>query len=96
VPDDSATFTAGDSSLSDAELRLTACLYVMHQAHKYLREHGRLPDTIGGAYSVIPMNILFRTRGRHPTLTEDELLVYNAIKREGRLPGGAVRLIDLE
>jgi hypothetical protein len=31
-------------------------------------------------------------RGTDPTLTPDERLVYEAILREGRLPGGAVRL----
>jgi hypothetical protein len=63
-------------------------------AAKHLRETGRLPDRIGGLWNVIPMRLVIEERGTDPTLTSDEMLVYEAILREGRLPGGAVRLVD--
>jgi hypothetical protein len=40
------------------------------------------------------MRLVIEERGADPELTEDERLVYEAIIREGRLPGGAVRLLD--
>jgi hypothetical protein len=47
-----------------------------------------------GLQNYIPMNLVLRERGTDPTLTENEQLVYDAIVREHRLPGGAVRLIS--
>jgi guanosine-3',5'-bis(diphosphate) 3'-pyrophosphohydrolase len=82
------------SGLTDRELRLTAAVYARHGAARHLRETGRLPDVIGGPWSVIPMRHVIEERGVDPELTEDERLVYEAIIREGRLPGGAVRLLD--
>jgi hypothetical protein len=55
--------------------------------------HGRPPDRIGGPWNVIPMRLVIQERGSDPALTPDEQLVYDAILREGRLPGGAVRLV---
>jgi hypothetical protein len=40
------------------------------------------------------MRHVIEERGIDFELTEDEELVYDAIIREGRLPGGAVRLVD--
>ena len=78
--------------LGERELKLTAALYTCLGAAKYVRETGRLPEAIGGARSHIPMSLILRGRGRDITLTPDEQLVHEAILREGRLPGGAVRL----
>ena len=79
---------------SERELKLTAVVYTMHGAAKHVRETGKLPETIGGPWSVIPMRLAIERRGTDPTLTEDEQLVYDAILKEGRLPGGAVRLVE--
>ena len=80
--------------LSERELKVTAVVYTMQLAAKHLRATGKLPEKIGGPWSVIPMRLAIERRGTNPTLTEDEQLVYDAILREGRLPGGAVRLVD--
>ena len=79
---------------SERELKVTAVFYVRLGAVAHLREAGRLADRIGGMQNSIPMNLVLRERGTDPTLTEDEQLVYDAIVREHRLPGGAVRLIS--
>lgn len=80
--------------LSERELKFTAIVYCMHGAHKYLRETGRLPDKIGGLWSVIPMRLAIERRGVNPQLSPEEQEVYEAILREQRLPGGAVRLVS--
>jgi len=79
---------------SERELKVTAVLYARLGAVAYLRESGRLADRIGGMQNYIPMNLVLRERGTDPTLSEEERLVYDAIVREHRLPGGAVRLIS--
>jgi hypothetical protein len=76
------------------ELKLTAIVYCKHGAAKHLRETGRLPDRIGGAWSVIPMRLTIEERGTDPVLTAEEQDVYDAILREQRLPGGSVHLVD--
>ena len=81
------------NSLTEQELKLTAVVYARLGAVPPLRQTGRLPDRIGGLWNVIPMRVVLRERGSDPTLTPDEQLVYDAILREGRLPGGAVRLV---
>ena len=40
------------------------------------------------------MNVIIRQRGTHICLDEDEELVFQAILRELRLPGGGVRLVS--
>lgn len=82
------------TEFTDAELKLTAAVYTRHGAATYLKEHGRLPDNIGGSWNVIPMRLGAQERGRDLTLTEDEQLVYDAILREARLPGGVMRLAE--
>jgi hypothetical protein len=82
------------SDLSDRELRLTAVVYVQLGILPHLKRTGRLPDTIGGFWNCIPMRLVIEERGTDLVLTDDEQLVYEAIIREGRLSGGAVRLID--
>jgi hypothetical protein len=79
---------------SDRDLKLTAAVYAMHGAADHLRKTGRLPDKIGGPWSVIPMRLVIERRGTDLTLTPDEQLIYEAIIREGRLPGGVVRLVN--
>jgi hypothetical protein len=41
-----------------------------------------------------PMRLIIEERGPDLTLTADEQLVYDALIRERRLPGGVVRLVD--
>jgi hypothetical protein len=82
------------NELRERELKLTAAVYAAHGAAEHVRKTGRLPDRIGGPWSVIPMRLIIEERGVDLTLTPDEQLVYDAIVREGRLPGGAVRLVD--
>ncbi|MCS7067472.1 MAG: hypothetical protein NZN28_02385 [Meiothermus sp.] len=82
--------------ISDRELRLTAAVYARLGVVPYLKEHGRLPDRIGGPWNIIPMRLVIQERGTDPVLTDDERLVYEAILREGRLPGGSVVLLDEE
>jgi hypothetical protein len=81
-------------NLTEQELKLTAAVYARMGAVAHLRKTGRLPDKIGGLWNVIPMRIIIQERGADLTLTADEQLVYEAILREGQLPGGAVRLAD--
>jgi hypothetical protein len=57
------------------------------------RQTGQLPPTIATGGANIADNLIIRRRGRDFTLNEDEQLVYDAILREGRLPGGGVTLI---
>ena len=78
---------------SERELKVTAILYARLGAGAHVRETGRLADRIGGMHNCIPMNLVLRERGTDPTLTAEERLVYDAIVREHRLPGGAIRLI---
>ncbi len=80
------------SDLSEKELKLTAAVYAKHMAAEHLKKTGKLPDSIGGMWSSIPMRLIIEERGTDLTLTPDEQLVYDAIIRENRLPGGAVRL----
>ena len=40
------------------------------------------------------MRLIIEERGLDFELTPDEQLVYDALIREGRLSGGAVRLVD--
>ncbi|GIW23969.1 hypothetical protein [Meiothermus sp.] len=81
-------------TISDREIRLTAVVYARLGVVPYLRAHGRLPDRIGGPWNIIPMRLVIEERGTDPELTDDEQLVYEAILREGRLPGGSVVLLD--
>ena len=82
------------TDLKERELKLTAIVYARMGAAAHLRATGRLPDRIGGLWNVIPMRLVIEERGTDPILTPDERLVYEAIIREGRLPGGAVHLTN--
>ncbi len=59
----------------------------------YVRENGKLPESIETVGANISANILIRTREVDITLSEDEQLIYDAILRERRLPGGSVILV---
>jgi hypothetical protein len=77
------------------ELKLTAILYAHNpQVVAYLRRTGKLPEVIEDAGFATGLRITIETRGREPELSENEYLVYEAILREGRLPGGGVRLVN--
>ena len=81
--------------LSEKELKLTAALYTeMKGVLAHVKKTGKLPKTIYNGGAQIGMRLLIEERGRDITLTEDEQLVYDAILREGRLPGGSVRLVE--
>ncbi len=86
-----------EGELTEQELKLTAALYAGRRSVvEHVRSTGRLPEEIpmGGAH--IGMRLLIERRGRDIILTEDEQLVYDAILREGRLPGGSVHLVPRE
>ena len=85
------------SKRSQREIKLTAALYAsMRGVLEHVRTTGKLPDEIpeGGAH--IGMRVLIERRGTNITLTHDERLVYDAIIREKRMPGGSVILLDEE
>jgi hypothetical protein len=76
------------------ELKLTAILYAHNpQVVAYLKKNGKLPDVIHDAGFATGLRITIETRGRDPELSEDEYLVYEAILRENRLPGGGARVV---
>lgn len=80
--------------MNERELKLTAALYASRpDIVDHVRRFGRLPKTmrIGGAD--IGMRLLIRKRGTDIQLTEDEQLVYDALLRSGRTPGGRVVLL---
>lgn len=79
--------------LTVQELKLTAALYAKRGAADYVKQTGKLPKTINNGGMHIGMRLLIAERGRDITLTPDEQVVYDAIVREKRLPGGAVHLV---
>jgi hypothetical protein len=60
----------------------------------YVRGHGELPEEINNGGLHIAMRKIIEWRGVDLKLTEKEKLIYNAIMQEGRMPGGAVRLVE--
>jgi hypothetical protein len=77
------------------ELKITAALYASRPGVlEHVRATGRLPDKInmGGAH--IGMRLLIEKRGTDITLTPNEKLVYDALIKEKRLPGGSAILVD--
>ena len=79
--------------LTEQELKLTAALYAKRGAADHVKRTGKLPQSIGTGGMHIGMRLLIEERGRDIILTAQEQLVYDAIKRKRRLPGGAVRLV---
>lgn len=81
--------------LSEKELKLTAAVYATNKrVVDNVRKTGKLPETIPNGGFHIAANVIIRKRGEDITLTEDEQLVFDAILREGRLPGGSVILVS--
>jgi hypothetical protein len=83
------------TALNERELKITAALYASRDGVvEHVLATGELPQSIptGGAH--IGMRLLIERRGVDITLTPDEQLVFDAIMREGRLPGGSVRLVS--
>ncbi len=85
-----------EAEIGNRALRLTAAVYTLLGAATYLKEHGRLPERVGGPWNYLPANYIIEQRGLDFELTEDEQLVYEAILRERRLPGGSAVLLDEE
>jgi hypothetical protein len=80
---------------SEKELKLTAAVYATSSwVVETIRKTGKLPETIDPGGFPIAANVIICQRGADITLTEDEQLVYDAILRERRLPGGSVRLAE--
>ncbi len=79
---------------SDREIKLTAALYVKLGVLRHVRATGHLPEKVGNPGASIAVRLLLEERGTDITLTPDEQLVYDAIARDGRLPGGSVCLVD--
>jgi len=67
--------------ISERELKVTAAVYTLLGVVPYLKEHGRLPDRIGGPWNYLPANKVLEERGPDLELTDDEKLVYEAILR---------------
>ena len=83
------------TELSVRELKLTAALYAqITGVLAHIKKTGKLPKVINNGGAHIGMRLLIEKRGTDITLDADEQLVYDAILREGRLPGGSVRLVD--
>jgi len=84
-----------EKTYSEKELKLTAAVYATRgDVVETIRKTGKLPETIELGGFPIAANVIIRQRGTDITLTEDEQLVYDAILRECRLPGGGVRLVE--
>jgi hypothetical protein len=84
-----------EHTLSEKELKLTAAVYATRaEVVETIHKMGKLPETIALGGFPIAANVIIRQRGTDITLTENEQLVYDAILREHRLPGGSVRLVE--
>lgn len=71
-----------EAEIGKRALCLTATGYTLLGAADYLKEHGCLPERIGGPWNYLSANYIIEQRGLDFELTEDELLVYEAILRE--------------
>ena len=82
---------------SNKELKLTAALYAsIPWVMEHVREHGTLPEYIGAGGMHIGMRLLIEKRGTDLTLSGREQMMYDAILKCRRLPGGKVLLIEEE
>lgn len=79
--------------LSERELRLTAALYTRLGAHQRMRR-GRVPQLEDDGCQWVPVREIVRERGVDLSLTPDEQRVYDAFCKMGRVPGGAVRVME--
>jgi hypothetical protein len=77
------------------EIKVTAMVYASRSSIvEHIRATGKLPDVIPLGGFPTACNVLVRERGTDPILSEDEKLVYDAILRERRLPGGGALLVE--
>ena len=84
-----------DNKYSIREIKVTAMVYASRRSIvEHVRATGKLPDVIPLGGFPTACNVLVRERGTDPILSENEKLVYDAIIRERRLPGGGVLLVD--
>lgn len=84
-----------ENAITRKELKLTAAVYAkIPGVVAHIRSTGRLPDTIPTGGLHIGANLLIEERGTDITLSAKERLVYDAILRERRLPGGNVILVE--
>jgi hypothetical protein len=84
-----------DNTYSIKEIKVTAMVYASRSSIvEHVRASGKLPDVIPLGGFPTACNVLVRKRGTDPILTEDEKLVYDAILRERRLPGGGALLVN--
>jgi hypothetical protein len=88
--------SGGDSNkFSRREMNLTAALYANKpRVVEDVRKTGKLPKRISMLGAEIGLRVLIERRGTEIKLTPDEKLVYDAILREKRLPGGGAILVD--
>lgn len=76
-------------------LKLTAAVYATRsELVEYVRDHGRLPDKIQPGGFPIAFRKIIEWRGTDIELTEKEQIIYDAIIREDRTPGGMVKLVE--
>jgi len=79
------------------ELKLTAALYASRPGViDHVRAAGKLPPAISMGGGDVGLRLLIKYRGADIDLTPDEELVYDAIVREGRWPGGRAILVNPE
>lgn len=83
------------SSITEKELKLTAAIYAKSpETVAYVKEHGKLPKMEPKPWGAIILRVIIEERGTDITLTPDEQLIYDAIIRENRFPGGSARLVE--
>jgi hypothetical protein len=87
--------TAASRSMSDRERKLTAAIYAqLPGVVDHVRRSGKLPPRMkaaGGAE--IGLRVLVQERGIDIELTENERLVFEAIKACGDVPAGCAVLL---
>ena len=76
------------------DLKIAAALYASRPGVlNHLRSTGRLPKEIPMGGVSIGLSLLIRARGTDINLEPHEELVYRALVRENRLPGGYAILL---
>jgi len=84
----------GANTFNRRELKLTAAIYASRPGVvKHLQKTGKLPKRINTGGAQIQIRVIIERRGTNLRLTSDEKLVYEAILRERRLPGGGAILV---
>jgi len=84
-----------ENEYNDRELRLTAAIYArLWGVYDHVKAYGTLPENIPNGGAHIVMHLIINERGTDLTLEPDEQLVYDAILKENRLPGGSAHLVE--